>query len=94
MVTVIPDEDFGVDKFAFQSALRERNIDSRPFFSRLSTLEAYRDFPEALRFLPERPAGDRPSTYGVNLPSGYHMTEEKVETVVRAVRDTLRLPAE
>lgn len=89
MVTIVPDPALGLDKFAMMQALDQRGIDTRPFFSRLSRIPAFADRPQAARFLPENPRGAIPSDYGVNLPSGYGMTEETVDTVARAVTEIL-----
>lgn len=88
MVTVVPEDAAGPDKFALQAALAERRIDSRPFFSRLTTLAAYSDRPENARFLPDRPQGELMARNGLNLPSGYNMTEALVDRVCAALRDT------
>ena len=89
MVTLVPDASHGIDKFALQAALLERRIDSRPFFSRLTRLEAYRNQPEAGRFLPAVTVGDHVARCGVNLPSGYHVTEAMVGRIAAALHDIL-----
>lgn len=90
MVTVVPDERYAIDKFALMAALAERQIDTRPFFSALPDIPAFRDRREAARFLPSPLAGARAATRGVNLPSGYHVDEATVGYVAEAVRDVLR----
>lgn len=90
MVTIVPDADYGLDKFAIMDGLKERNIDSRPFFSPLSTLPAYADRPESARFLPAAPRAHEIARLGVNLPSGYHMDEAKVDRVGAALEAILR----
>jgi perosamine synthetase len=89
MVTVVPDVDLGVDKFALVAELDKRNIDSRPFFSRLSSLPAFDGRESAKRFVGPRDKGISASTCGVNLPSGYNMTEDLVDIVCCAFRDAL-----
>jgi perosamine synthetase len=89
MVTVVPDVGLGVDKFALMTELDKRNIDSRPFFSRLSSLPAFDGRESAKRFVGPRDKGIPASTCGINLPSGYNMTEELVDIVCRAFRDAL-----
>ncbi|TDX24121.1 DegT/DnrJ/EryC1/StrS family aminotransferase [Rhodovulum visakhapatnamense] len=91
MVTVVPRNPEGPDKFAIQAALSEQAIDSRPFFSRLTTLQAYRGRTECARFLPGRPRGDLMARNGVNLPSGYNMTEALVDRVSGALTRILGL---
>lgn len=92
MVTVIPDASFGMDKFALMDAFRERRIDTRPFFSPLSGLPAFADRPESSAHMPAKPVGETIAKYGVNLPSGYHMTEELVQRVSNALTQMLSKP--
>lgn len=84
MVTAVLDPQIGLDKFALMAELDKRNIDSRPFFSPLSSLPAFEARPRAKRYVSANDNGQRVSKYGVNLPSGYNMTEEKVEIVASA----------
>lgn len=81
MVTVVPDSDFGHDKFSLQAALAEERIDTRPFFSRLSLLKPYLRNVDAGRFLPDNCNGDGPANRGINLPSGYGLNEEVVDRI-------------
>ncbi len=89
MVSVVPDASFGFDKFALMAAFDQRNIDTRPFFSQLSTLPALDDYPAAKRFLPAEAQGANAATHGINLPSGYNMDETKVDLVCRALVEIL-----
>jgi perosamine synthetase len=89
MFTVIPDADYGLDKFALMSAMQARNIDTRPFFSPLSSLPAFNDRPVAKRFCKPDDVGVGLSRRGVNLPSGYMMTEQLVDIVCGAFREVL-----
>lgn len=89
MVTVVPEARFGLDKFALKAALKAEGIDSRPFFSQLTTLKAYAGYPDSGRFLPEAPKGAHVATHGLNLPSGYNMDREKVARVGAALRKAL-----
>ena len=89
MVTAIPDADYGLDKFAIMESMAERNVDTRPFFSQLSSLPAFADRPQSRRFCSPTDKGAHVATHGVNLPSGYNMTEDLVDQVCRAFRETL-----
>jgi perosamine synthetase len=89
MVTAIPNPGFGLDKFAMMAEMSKRNIDTRPFFSQLSSLPAFDDRPAAKRFLDAEHTDTRIARYGINLPSGYHMTEELVDVVCRAFKEIL-----
>ncbi len=90
MVTVVLDPAFGLEKLDLMAALDRRNIDSRPFFSALSTLPAFADRPASRRFVGPHDAGRLPARYGVNLPSGYNMDEDLVDHVCKALRQVLR----
>jgi len=87
MVTIVPDASFGFDKFEIMDELNKRNIDSRPFFSRLSDLQAFDDRPVSKRFVTPHERGAAIAQGGVNLPSGYNMDEAKVDIVAAAVRE-------
>ena len=87
MVTIVPDASFGLDKFEIMDELNKRNIDSRPFFSRLSDLQAFDDRPASKRFVRADERGAEIARCGVNLPSGYNMDEAKVDIVAAAVKE-------
>lgn len=89
MVTIMLDPEIGLDKFALMAELDKRNIDSRPFFSPLSSLPAFDERPRAKRFVRSDDKGVRVSTYGVNLPSGYNMTEADADLVASAVTEII-----
>lgn len=89
MVTAISNPPFTQDKFSLQAALREQGIDSRPFFSRLSTLAAYEGRSESSRFLPQHCAGQIAATQGLNLPSGYGLNEDTVDRVCTSFKTIL-----
>ncbi|MFN4355700.1 DegT/DnrJ/EryC1/StrS family aminotransferase [Parvibaculum sp.] len=91
MVTVIPEPSFGLDKFALMDGFRGRKIDTRPFFSPLSSLPAFADRPASSAHMPAQPVGETIAKYGVNLPSGYHMTEELVQRVADALKQILKV---
>jgi perosamine synthetase len=87
MVTALLDPSLGLDKFAAMAAFDKRNIDTRPVFSRLSSLPAFADRPAAKRFVTPNDRGAKIAEFGVNLPSGYNMTEELVDVVCGALRE-------
>ena len=89
MVTVIIDKSFGIDKFALMDEFRKRNIDTRPFFSPLSSLPAFADRPESSTLMPAQSVGAEIARYGVNLPSGYHVDRDTVRVVCDALKEIL-----
>jgi perosamine synthetase len=89
MVTIVPDKEFGFDKFGLMAEFDKRSIDTRPFFSQLSSLPALDNHPAAKRFVSPTDKGAHAATCGVNLPSGYNMDEPKVDLVCRALKEIL-----
>jgi len=89
MVSVAPDASFGLDKFALMDAFSQRNIDTRPFFSQLSTLPAFDERPESKRFVGPNDKGAHVAKYGINLPSGYTIDEAAADLVSRALKEIL-----
>ena len=93
MVTVVPDPALGLDKFDLQAAFRARNIDTRPFFSPLSNLPAFRHRPESCRHAGPNDRGRAVARSGLNLPSGYDMTEKKADLVCGVLDEILADPS-
>jgi len=81
MVTIVPQNKDAPDKFSLQTQLAKKQIDSRPFFSRLTTLKPYREIGRCAGTLPSKPNGAHVALHGLNLPSGYNMNEELVDRV-------------
>lgn len=85
MTTIVPDPSLGFEKFDLQERFRSRNVDTRPFFSALSTLAAFADRPESCRHVSTRDRGRGAAHAGLNLPSGFNMDEAKVDMVCRVL---------
>jgi len=89
MVTALLDPALGLRKEEFMALLKERGVDTRPFFYPLSLLPAYRSREQSKKAPVENPIAYSVSPYGVNLPSGYNMTPELVDKVALAIREVL-----
>ena len=89
MVTVVPDERFGVGKRELIDRLGRREIDARPFFYPLSSLPPYANRPQAQGAAVRNPVAYRLSATGVNLPSAMNLTEDTVDRVCRALMESL-----
>ncbi len=89
MITAVLDSGLGIEKDYLQRELSERNIDSRPFFHPLSSIPAYQHLKQAHEARERNHVSYRICPYGVNLPSGLNMTEEKVRLVCDALRSLL-----
>jgi perosamine synthetase len=90
MVTVVLDPKLGWTKEKLVPALREHNVDCRPFFYPLSMLPAYGAFPTASVARARNSASYAVSPYGVNLPSALSLTQEQVAFVVARLEMLLR----
>ena len=89
MVTTVFDPALGYDKFDLMAAFDKRNIDTRPFFSPLSSLPAFEGRDNSKRLVKPSDRGQAIARHSINLPSGYNMTEEKVDIVCQAMREIL-----
>jgi perosamine synthetase len=86
MVTAIVDPELGWTKEKLIPALREQNVDCRPFFYPLSMLPVYESFPSAAAARARNSAAYAVAPYGVNLPSALSLTQEQVEQVVNKLK--------
>jgi perosamine synthetase len=92
MVTVVIDPDRGKEKVGLIRRLAECGVDSRPIFTPLSALPAFAKSPFKDAARERNPVSYRIGPYGVNLPSGFNLTEELVERVCVALRKCLDSP--
>ncbi len=90
MVTILVDPALGIEKERLIALLRERGIDSRPFFYPLSSLPAYADRVGQGAAILRNEVSYRLSPYGVNLPSALSLTRSQVEVVCSALSEVLR----
>jgi len=89
MVTVVLDKRFGITKEHLMTRMSEKNIDCRPFFHPLSSLPAYIHSEQARAAQARNSVAYRISPYGLNLPSGLNMTDEKVRYVSNTLKEIL-----
>jgi perosamine synthetase len=89
MNTVIVDSKFGIDKIALMAELDRYNIDSRPFFSPLSSLQAYASKPQAAIARTRNRVSYYMSPRGVNLPSGLNLSEDDIDYVCHSLKAIL-----
>jgi perosamine synthetase len=85
-VTAIVDPKLGWTKEKLVPALREQNVDCRPFFYPLSMLPVYESFPSAAAARARNSAAYAVAPYGVNLPSALSLTQDQVEQVVNELK--------
>lgn len=93
MVTVVLDPEHGIRKEELMQLMDEQNIDCRPFFFPLSSIPAYRDTEQAGLARVRNRVAYRITPYGINLPSGLSLTEEKVAYVCDTLKAALNAKA-
>lgn len=91
MTTVILDPSFGRTKEQILDHLKRSEIDCRPFFYPLSSLEAYAGLASAASGAERNPVSYRLSATGVNLPSALSLTEVDVARACEVLRQALGL---
>ena len=79
MVSALIDTPFALSRDELVVALRQQNIDSRPFFHPLDTLPPYRSGPPS-------PVALDLSRRGINLPSAPTLTTAQVSRICAALR--------
>jgi perosamine synthetase len=87
MYGVVLDEELGIDATVFGQRLKQRGIETRPFFLGLHEQPV---FHRRGLFLQERyPVTERIARQGLYLPSGLALTAEQLTEVCGAVREAL-----
>jgi len=94
MSTVVLDSRLGVTKEMLVPALRNAGIDSRPFFSPLSSIPAFRRTAQAKAARARNSVAYALTPFAVNLPSALNLTREDVRRVCETLRDTVRALAQ
>ncbi len=89
MVTAIAAPSVGREKEWFMEQLLHRGIDTRPFFSPLSSLPAYHDQPQALAARARNAVSYQLSPRGINLPSALNLQRGDVRHVCAELRTVL-----
>lgn len=90
MTTVVLDPRVGLHKETLRAQLGEEGIDTRPFFSPLSSLPAYAGVPTASAAAARNRAAYEIGPYGVNLPSSLMLDEPSVERVCDVLRSIVQ----
>ena len=87
MTSLVWNEDHAFSKFELMKHLQERGIDTRPFFSQLSSIPAYKGRFRCDESRCENHVATRLSERGINLPSALCLTEEQVDYTCKTVTD-------
>ncbi len=91
MVTAIVDDSLGLDKFKLMEWFSEHNIDSRPFFHPLSSLDAYKNEPSAVKARQSNVVAYNLAPYGINLPSNLQLDQSDVNKVCKCLCDIINV---
>lgn len=75
--------DKALSRADVMKGLKERGVDSRPFFPPVSS------FPMFTHREKENPVAYRVGRQGVNLPSGHNLTEDEVDYICASLREIL-----
>jgi perosamine synthetase len=87
MYGVVLSESTGMDALQFASRLRERGVETRPFFLGMHEQPV---FHKRGLFLNEQyPTAERIARQGLYLPSGLALTPEQLSSVCEAVKEVL-----
>jgi perosamine synthetase len=81
MTSIVLNKDFGVTRDELMGKLKEREIDTRPFFPAMSSFKMFKD------------ANNHIAQYigsnGINLPSGHDITETEVKYICDSIKSIL-----
>ena len=94
MSTVVLDSRLEVSKEALVLALKAHGIDTRPFFSPLSSIPAFRDTAEAQAARTRNDMAYAITPFGINLPSALNLSRDDVAQVCRSLRDAVDVLAQ
>jgi perosamine synthetase len=89
MSTLLLDGRLGVTKEALVPAMKTAGIDTRPFFSPLSSIPAFCDTAQAKAARARNVVAYRLTPFGINLPSALNLSREDVGRVCETLRETV-----
>jgi perosamine synthetase len=89
MVTALWDASIGLGKDTVMAALKDENIDTRPFFHPLSSLPAYRGAGDRGRAQRDNTVSYDISPRAINLPCGMSIEEGDIDRVCDSLRRIL-----
>jgi perosamine synthetase len=87
MTSIVLDDGVDVSRDKVIAGLKERHVDSRPFFPPISSFPMFASCQE------RNPVAWRVSRQGINLPSGHNLTEQDVERVCDSLLEAMKVPA-
>lgn len=81
MSSIILEKNFRLTRDELINSLREKGIDSRPFFPQISSFRMFKNY--------NNPTTKHISLCGINLPSGHDRTQEEIIYICDSLRDIL-----
>lgn len=83
MTSIVLEKEFRVSRDVLMRKLKDKNIDTRPFFPPISSFKMFTPAKNYVaNFLGEN---------GINLPSGHRITREQVKYVCDCIKDILKV---
>jgi perosamine synthetase len=82
MTSMVLINEFRVSRDMLRMKLKERNIDTRPFFPPMSSFPMFKKV--------NNPVAAYLGDNGINLPSGHRITHEEVKYVCDCIKDILK----
>lgn len=83
MSSIVLDKDFGMTREQLMSKLKDKLVDTRPFFYPMSMMPMWKE--------EDTPIAHHVGTHGINLPSGVNLTEEQVDYVAHTIKGILKV---
>lgn len=83
MTSILLSGEFTVPRIVLIEGLKERNIDTRPFFPPMSSFPMFKKV--------DNPVAAYLGYNGINLPSGHRITHKEVKYVCDSIKDILKV---
>lgn len=81
MTSIVLNENFGISRDELMKQLKERNIDTRPFFPPMSSFRMFNKC--------NNPVANFIGANGINLPSGHRITKDEIIYVCNSIKNIL-----
>ena len=89
MPSIVLEPELGLSKQELMEAFDKRGVDTRPFFTPLSSMPAFENHEAAMRYANANTVGATTSAHAINLPSSALTTEADVDYVCNVLKDIL-----
>ena len=86
MYGIVLDESTGMDAVEFARRLKTKDVETRPFFLGMHEQPVFHN--RGLFIGEHYPVAERIARQGLYLPSGLTLTEEQMDQVVRAIKES------